>query len=165
MTIKELKEALDKLGISYANDAKLADLQALYDEAQIPFEVKPGQIVKVLTKDSEGNEIEGEMELDSLIENLKAELDEEISQHEVTKDQLHEEQYQHEITQQKLAGKSGVSKTKEGLNIVYLQTPLGIEKRFRAGISITKERIRHEVTDEQLALLQSDNAVLISQGE
>lgn len=163
MTIKELKEALDKLGIAYANDAKLADLQALYDESQIPFEIKPGQIVKVLTKDSEGNEIEGEMELDSLIESLKAELDEERSQHEVTKDQLHEEQYQHEKTQQKLAEKSGVSKTEEGLNIVYLQTPVGIKTRFRAGIKVTNERIRHEVSDEVLAELQQDNAILISQ--
>lgn len=86
---------------------------------------------------------------------LEAALETETKAHEATKKAL-------EVAEKKLQElESG--KTKDGLNIVYLQTPVGIKTRFRAGIKITNERVRHEVSDEVLAELQQDNAILISQ--
>lgn len=67
LTVKELQEKLDKMGVPYDKKAKLEELQALYDETQRPFEVVPGQMVKVMTKDKDGNDIEGEMALDLLM--------------------------------------------------------------------------------------------------
>ncbi|GGZ77101.1 hypothetical protein GCM10007161_05310 [Ignatzschineria indica] len=86
---------------------------------------------------------------------LETALETETKAHEATKKAL-------EVAEKKLQElESG--KTKDGLNIVYLQTPIGIKARFRAGIKVTNERVRHEVSDEVLAELQQDNAILISQ--
>lgn len=86
---------------------------------------------------------------------LETALETETKAHEATKKAL-------EVAEKKLQElESG--KTKNGLNIVYLQTPVGIKTRFRAGIKVTNERTRHEVSDEVLAELQQDNAILISQ--
>jgi len=67
LTVTELQEKLDAMGIPYNKKAKLEELQALYDETQRPFEVVPGQVIKVMTKDAAGKDIEGEMELDLLM--------------------------------------------------------------------------------------------------
>lgn len=86
---------------------------------------------------------------------LETALETETKAHEVTKKAL-------EMAEKKLQElESG--KTKDGLNIVYLQTPVGIKTRFRASIKVTNKRTRHEVSDEVLAELQQDNAILISQ--
>lgn len=84
---------------------------------------------------------------------LTKDLDAEKKAHNSTKTKLAE-------TEAKLQ-ESPNGKTPEGLNVVYLQTPYGIDKRFRCGIEVTPVRTRHEVDDDVLAALEHDGAILV----
>lgn len=71
MNKKELQEALGKLGIEYPTTANVAELKDLYDASQNinndEVQVIPGQKVAVFMLDEDGNQIEGEVALESLL--------------------------------------------------------------------------------------------------
>lgn len=115
-----------------------------------------------MSKDTKTAEMQDLATLEADKKKLETALEAEEKAHEATKKALEMAEKKLEEAENNLQEiESG--KTKNGLNIVYLQTPVGIKARFRAGIKVTNERIRHEVSDEVLAELQQDNAILISQ--
>lgn len=175
LTVKELQEKLDAMGIAYDKKAKLEELQALYDETQRPFEVVPGQMVKVMTKDKNGNDIEGEMALDLLMgaDEIIIQLKEENSQLKATNASLYEVNEVLEAKNAELEAKQSTTimgeldETTEdhnfgtGDNVANVSTVIGLESRMRAGFTFTRKTDTYYLSDEELAAIKADNHLII----
>lgn len=190
LTIKELQEKLDSMGVPYDKKAKLEELQALYDETQRPFEVVPGQMVKVMTKDAAGKDIEGEMELDLLMgsdeviirlkeenEQLKADKAESEGQNTVLREELKTANIMIDQKDQRIAELEAkqsttimgeLDETKEdhnlgtGDNVVNVSTVIGLDSRMRAGFTFTRKTATYYLSDDELAAIKADNHLIIN---
>ncbi|GAA5102737.1 hypothetical protein [Wohlfahrtiimonas larvae] len=175
LTVQKLQEKLDAMGVPYNKKAKLEELQALYDENQRPFEVVPGQMVKVMTKDKDGNDIEGEMALDLLMgaDEVIIQLKEENAQLKATNVSLYEVNEALEAKNAELEAKQSTIIMGEldeatedhnlgtGDNIANVSTVIGLESRMRAGFTFTRKTATYYLSDEELAAIKADNHLII----
>ena len=189
LTVTELQEKLDAMGIPYNKKAKLEELQALYDETQRPFEVVPGQVIKVMTKDAAGKDIEGEMELDLLMgsdeviiqlkeenEQLKADNAELEGKNKALNDKLITTaefsdvlEKENRILKANQPAKTDAEalEAKEdhnlgtGDNIANVSTVIGLDSRIRAGFTFTRKTATYYLSDDELAVIKADNHLII----
>lgn len=175
LTIKEITEILKNLGVEYDEDAKNEELIALYEslnEVTIDdFKVLPFQSVKVVTKNGNGDLTQGEIELDTILnDELVIKLQEEnaaLKASLANKDAIIEEKSL-EIKALKEAqsaeaenNEPSISEFGTGNNVVSVSTSIGVESRMRAGFVFTRKINTYYLSDDELESVKNDQHLVI----